>query len=100
MHDEIIRYSLEGELSDSNIAERKARLVEFIESQMRDQGVVPALDVDPQFTLNYNPEKGTYQFWLSAYGVFLGKEKDVWGIAGVMSGKTLFKHTPLSKLIP
>ena len=93
MHDEVIRYFIDGEMVDGNIVEQKQRLVDFLESQMRDDGVVPSLDLDPQFTLDYNASKETYNFSLSVYGVWIG-ERESWQTSGVTSGKTISRHTP------
>lgn|SRR5690606_1283210 len=91
MHDEIIRYSLVGEIQDSNIVESKKRLVSFVEGRMRDEGCAPALDLEPQFTLDYKPERETYEFSLSVYGVYIGEE--AWQNAGMMNGKTIMLST-------
>lgn len=64
MHDEIIRYHLDGTMTDGNIVEQRERLIHSIEGQMRDDGAVPVLDLDPQFTLDYKPESGTFNFSL------------------------------------
>lgn len=93
MHDEISKFSLDGEINDtSNIVQQKERLVNFLETQMRDEGCVPALDLEPQFTLDYNRESETYNFTLSVYGIEIGKE-EVWQTAGVMGGKMIMKST-------
>lgn len=98
MHDEIIRYSLEGEITDANLESHKTQLVEVVETQMREDGVVPSLDLDPGFTLDYDHESDTFKFVLSVYGIYVGKEGDLWGTAGVTSGKKIMKYTPLAKL--
>jgi hypothetical protein len=96
MHDELIRYTLDGEIVDSNLEDRKARLVRFLESGMRDEGVLPSLDVAPHFTLDYHPEVETYQFLLSIYGVWVGVEK-AWQSEGATAGKMMSKSTVPSK---
>ena len=98
MHDEIIRYSLDGDITDANLETHKSQLVEFVETQMRDDGVVPSLDLDPGFTLEYDHERDVFRFALSVYGVYIGREGDLWGTAGVTSGKKIMKSTPLTKL--
>lgn len=96
MHDEIIKFSLDGEISDSNIVESKDRHVQFLETQMRDSGAVPALDLEPQFTLDYDAEKESYRFVLTVYGIEVGEEA-AWQTAGIMAGKPIMRSTPLSK---
>lgn len=93
MHDEIIKFSLDGEIADSNIVETRERQIQFLETQIRDSNAVPVLDMDPQFTLDYRPETETYRFELTMYGVEVG-EDDVWQTAGMMSGKMIMKYTP------
>lgn len=92
MHDEVKRFPLDGEIVDSsNLVQAKERLVNFVETQMRDHGFVPTLDLEPQFTLDYNLDTETYRFQLSVYGVHVGEEK-AWQTAGMMSGKLILKH--------
>lgn len=98
MHDEIIRYYLSGDITDANLESHKTQLVEFIEMQMREDGVVPSLDLDPSFTLDYCAERETFEFGLSVYGIYVGSEGDIWGTAGMTSGKKIMKSTPLTKL--
>ena len=62
MHDEIIRYHLDGTMSDGNIVEQRERLISSLEGTMRDMGAVPVLDLDPQFTLDYMPQAESYNF--------------------------------------
>lgn len=95
MHDEIIRYHLEGEISDADVVTNKERLVFFVESQMRDEGVVPTLDMDPQFTLEYNQEREVFDFSLSVYGSYVGSE--AWETAGLMTGRKIMKSIPPTK---
>lgn len=96
MHDDIKKFYLDGELSDANIVQTKERLVQAQEAVMREQGYVPDLDKDPQFTLNFVPEKSKYVFALTVYGIYVGKDK-AWAMGGVMGGKTIMKSTPLAK---
>lgn len=96
MHDEIRKFSLEGVLGEPNIVSTKARLVEYVESLMRDYNYVPALDLEPQFTLDYSPEDEGFKFTLSVYGVSVEKEK-VWSTGGIMSGKEIPKYIPQPK---
>lgn len=96
MHDEIKKFSLEGELKETDIVRTKERIVEFVENMMRDYSYVPALDLEPQFTLDYSPESEGFKFTLSVYGVKVDKEK-AWQTGGVMSGKTIPRYTQQTK---
>lgn len=97
MHDEIRKFSLEGDLGEPNIVATKERLVDYIESLMRDYSYVPALDLEPQFTLDYSTEAKSFKFTLSVYGVKVDKEK-AWTTGGIMSGKEIPKYIPQTKL--
>lgn len=97
MHDEIRKFSLEGELAEANMVETKERLIHHVESLMRDYSYVPALDLEPQFTLDYNRDAGTFKFALSVYGVKVDKEK-AWSTGGIMNGNAIPKYTPQTKL--
>jgi hypothetical protein len=96
MHDEIRKFSLEGLLGEPNIVSTKERLVDHVENMMRDYSYVPALDIEPQFTLDYSPEDEGFTFTLSVYGVQVEKEK-AWSTGGIMGGKEIPKYTPQHK---
>lgn len=98
MHDEIIRHSLKGRISDGNIVQQRERLIHFIESQMKDEGCVPSLDLDPQFTLDYDPSSETYEFELTVYGIYIGKE-NVCEAVGMTSGVRIEKNKLGNKMI-
>lgn len=93
MHDEIIRYSMEGQISDADIVTNKERLIYFLEEEMRGQGVAPTLDMDPQFTLDYDGEAEVFNFALSVYGSYVGSEKAC-EVAGTMFGKAVPRYAP------
>lgn len=82
---------MSGELADTNIYHRREEMIHFLNGQLRDLGCVPVIDLDPQFTLDYQPESGTYKFALSVYGTFVGKEH-AWHTAGVTSGRQIPGH--------
>lgn len=97
MHDEIIRHNLTGIIADGNIVQQRERLIQFLETQMRDEGCVPSLDLDPQFTLDYDPSSETYAFELTVYGIYIGKD-NVCEAVGMTSGTMTRKFTPQTKL--
>lgn len=96
MHDEIQRFNLNGEISDAEVSRTRDRLVDFVEGMMRDQGFVPALDLEPQFTLDFDPETQQFKFALSVYGVKIDKDK-TWSVGGILSGKEIPRYTPKSR---
>jgi hypothetical protein len=97
MHDEIIKYTIEGELLDSKMSQIKDSLIGFLETRMREEGIVPSLDLDPQFTLDFDPDRDVFKFVLTVYGVYLGGER-AWQEAGVMNGMTITRSILPSKL--
>ena len=42
---------------------------------MRDSGYALRLDIDPDFTINYNKNTETFTFKVSIYGSYVGKKK-------------------------
>jgi hypothetical protein len=96
MHEDIRKFSLEGEVAETNMVNTKDRLVHHIESLMRDYSYVPALDLEPQFTLDYVPESEAFKFNLTVYGIKVDKEK-AWSTGGIMNGKEIPKYTPQPK---
>lgn len=67
---------MQGEIhDDATIPRLRAEYERLIESDMREQGYVPILDLDTQFSLLYNEGTDTYEFDIVVYGVFVGKKK-------------------------
>lgn len=96
MHDEIKKFSLDGTLRETDIVKTKERLVDYVESLMRDYNYVPALDLEPQFTLDYSPADQGYKFALTCYGVRVEKD-NAWDMGGIMGGKPIMKSIPKNK---
>lgn len=93
MHEEIKKNYLDGVIADSeNIVEHKERLVQFLESQMRVSGHVPLLDIEPQYTQQWNGSG--YDFGLTVYSVYVGTEKAD-RLSGVMAGKEIVNYKNL-----
>lgn len=93
MHDEIIRYHISGVVDEASLEQTKQRLVEFLESHMKDEGCVPSLDLDPGFTIDYDAEADRFNFELSVYGIYVGQEGDLWDFAGMTGGRMIRKHS-------
>lgn len=90
MHDKIEPFHLSGEIMESALLKEQERIVEFLEGSMRDDGYIPVLDIDPQWSLEYEVDKGIYKFDLTIYGV---KEENAWDYAGTMNGKLIPRTT-------
>lgn len=88
-HFEIENFSLEGTISETAVAEHRERLILWVESDMRDRGYVPVLDLEPAWSLWYDGQD--YRFRLTVYGVEIGID-EAWATAGVMNGKTIPRH--------
>jgi hypothetical protein len=88
VHDEIIKYTISGEVADRKLEQTKDSLIHWVETHMRDDGVVPSLDLDPQFSREYLEDKDVFAFSLTMYGIFVGSER-AWQEAGVMNGMTI-----------
>lgn len=97
MHDEIIRYTITGEVSDRGLSQIKDSMIHWIETHMRDDGVVPNLDIDPQFTRTYVEDRDVFKFSLTMYGVYVGSEK-AWQEAGMMNGMTISRSIVPARL--
>jgi hypothetical protein len=82
-HKPIKRFGLDGVIyDDSSIYRLQQEYIRLIVTEMRLSGYVPRFDIDPQFTIEYNEEKNTYNFTLSIYGIYIGRKKSEW-ILGV-----------------
>jgi hypothetical protein len=82
-HKPIKQFTLDGNIhDDSAIGRLKIEYIRTIELQMRLTGYVPRLDVNPDFTIEYNEEKEIFTFNLSMYGTYVGKKKSEW-ISGI-----------------
>jgi hypothetical protein len=95
MHDDIVRFSREG-LTGENHVQTKEWWVRDVENEMRDNGYVPSIDNDPQYTVDYLGDKEGFKFVLSVYGVYVGEDK-AWQVSGVTSGKTIMRSTQKTK---
>jgi hypothetical protein len=75
-HKSIKTFNLEGIIKDdAAIGRTKNEFIRLISLNMRDEGYVPRLDIDPDFTIYYNNDKDYYEFTLTAYGTYLGRKK-------------------------
>lgn len=73
-HKNIKRFFLDGEIYDESYIPRiKDQYIRMVSDLMYTKGYLPRVDIDPDFTVMYNGR--TFEFKLSAYGVFVGKRK-------------------------
>jgi len=60
---------------EANTDRLKDEYILLLNRQMRDNGYAPRVDIDPDFTLEYDSVNNEWKFQLSVYGVFVGKKK-------------------------
>lgn len=96
MHKEIKNFHLSGEIGTDNFMQTRERLIQEVEEDMRDEGYVPLLDLEPQFSRDYNEGTQTFDFQLTVYGVYVGEEQ-AWEIAGLSNGRPVPRRTPKNK---
>lgn len=76
MNKKLKSFGMQGQIhDDSAIPRLRAHYEQLIESDMREQGYVPILDLDIQFSLLYDEGKDLYEFDIVVYGVYVGKKK-------------------------
>lgn len=77
MHDEIVRFSREGECRDDKyFVNTKKEMTRSLYEEMWDCGYVPVLDLSVHWSTSYNEEKKRYSFTISAYGVEFSGDDD------------------------
>jgi hypothetical protein len=82
-HKPLKRFGLSGSIySDSAIIRLKQEYINLLITEMKIMGYVPRIDIDFDFTMQYNKQKQYFEFELSIYGIFVGKKKAEW-ITGV-----------------
>lgn len=87
---------MEGDIHDEALVPRlKAEYVRLVTLEMKLSGYVPRLDIDPDFTIEYNIQKQNFTFKLSLHGVYVGKRKSEW-IIGIDGTQAI--HTAPNKL--
>jgi hypothetical protein len=90
VHYDIESFSLEGTINETALTEHRERLILWVESDMRDRGFVPVLDLEPVWSAWFDGDR--YQFKLTIYGVDIGRD-EAWTTAGLMNGKRIPRHT-------
>jgi hypothetical protein len=89
-HKTIKRFSLDGIICDESALGRlKGEYTRLLVSEMRLCGYVPRIDIDPDFTIDYNEKKQYFEFEISIHGVYAGKRKSEW-IAGIDVNKPIY----------
>jgi hypothetical protein len=96
-HKPIKKFSLDGNIhDDSAIWRLKYEYIRLLTIEMRLQGYVPRIDINPDFTIQYNSEKDYFEFEISVYGIYVGKRQSEW-IAAVDETKPIYMEQPKSE---
>lgn len=76
MNKKLKSFGMHGQIhDDAAIPRLRIEYQRLIESDMREQGYVPILDLDVQFSLSYDEPNDLYEFDIVVYGVYVGKKK-------------------------
>ena len=90
IHKNIKRFYLDGIIYDDSFIPRlREEYIRILYTQMRLQGYSPRIDIDPDFTIEYNGK--TYEFKLSVFGTFVGK-RNAECLVGIDKNKPIFIH--------
>ena len=88
-HKPIKKFSLDGIIHDESAIYRlKNEYIRLLTTEMRLAGYVPRLDIDIDFTIDYNEIKQYFEFELSLYGTFTGRKQSEW-IQGIDGTKAI-----------
>jgi hypothetical protein len=95
-HKPIKRFYLDGNIHDEALTPRlRIEYIKLLLLEMKLSGYVPRLDIDPDFTIEYNNTIQIFTFKLSLHGVYVGKKKSEW-ILGIDGTRAIY--TAQSKL--
>ncbi|QFP97392.1 hypothetical protein SEA_ICHABODCRANE_76 [Streptomyces phage IchabodCrane] len=96
MHSHVKRFQVDGIIrDDSDFPRLRAQFEDMLLTEMRDRGWAPILDLGPYFSTEYR-EDGSYNFLITAYGIFLGRRK-AWEISGICNGQAIPMSTQKNK---
>ena len=96
-HKPIKRFNLSGQIySESDLVRLRYQYQDLVLFQMRMAGYVPRLDIDTEFTLEYNYKTEYFEFELSIYGIYVGKKKSKC-IVGIAGNQVLYSHPSKQK---
>jgi len=88
-HKTVKKFNLDGQIHDESAVPRlKNEYIRLLSLQMKSEGYVQRIDIDPDFTVEYIEEKEIFNFKLSVYGVYVGKRNSEW-IAGIDGFKAI-----------
>ena len=81
-HKPIKSFAIDGAIKDdAHIIRLKEEYIRLLIIQMRETGYIPRIDIEPDFTLEYDNKKDCFEFKLTVYGIYVGKKRVEWIIA-------------------
>lgn len=96
-HKPIKRFSIDGTIHDDSALPRlREEYQRLLVTEMRLSGYVPRLDINTDFTLQYNEQHNYFEFKISSYGVYVGKKQSEW-ISGIDETKIIFTEKTKSR---
>lgn len=76
MNKKLKSFGMQGQIhDDAAIPRLRIEYQKLIETDMREQGYVPILDLDVQFSLSYDEPNDLYEFDIVVYGVYVGRKR-------------------------
>ena len=91
-HKNIKRFQVRVQFKDdSDMIRFRSQYERFVTQDMRGKGYIRVLDLDPNFSVEFNGE--TWVFLMTLYGVYVGKKK-AWQFEGTTQGKLIPRITP------
>lgn len=96
-HKPIKKFNLSGIIHDESALGRlKQEYIRLLESEMRLSGYVPRLDINPDFTVDYNDRKKYFEFELTVHGIHTGRKQSEW-IQGIDGSRPIYTQKNKSK---
>jgi len=88
-HKSIKKFNLDGIIHDEScIGRLREEYTRLLLAEMRLSGYVPRLDIDIDFTIDYNENKQYFEFEISIYGIYTGRKQSEW-ISGIDGTKAI-----------
>lgn len=90
IHKDVHKITVDGDIAEMDMERHKSELIRTMQDQLRVDGHIPLLDMDPQFSVGYDFERDVRTFTLSVFGI---KGDNPWDYSGVLSGRAIKKST-------
>ena len=91
-HKNIKRFQVRVQFKDdSDMIRVRAQYESLLTQDMRGKGYIRVLDLDPNFSVEFDGE--TWVFLMTLYGVYVGKKKS-WQSEGITQGKLIPRIMP------